>query len=132
MQSFHLEVEQLPQIFQCNNYPVGLIGQCIKNSLNKIYVPKRILITVPKKDVLIVLPFLGQFSSNLKSKLYNCFNKTLPQCNVTPIFQSKNRLSNLFRFKDNIHKELCSHIVYKFLCSNLTLLIMVKLNAILM
>ena len=86
--------------------------------MNKIYVPKRILITGSKKDVLIVLPFLGQFSLNLRSRLYNCFNKTLPQCNIQVSFQSKNRLSNLFRFKDSIPKELRSHIVYKFLCSN--------------
>ena len=86
--------------------------------MNKIYVPKRILITVPKKDVLIVRPFLGQFSLNLRSRLYNCFNKTLPQCNIKVIIQSKNRLSNLIRFKDSIPKELCSHIVYKFLCIN--------------
>ena len=118
MQSFHLEVGQLRQIFICSNYPVDLIDQCVKTFLKKIYVPKRILITVPKKDVLIVLPFLGQFSSNLKSKLYNCFNKMLPQCNIKVIFQSKNRLSNLFRFKDSIPKELHSHIVWKFLCSN--------------
>ena len=73
---------------------------------------------MPKKDVLIVPRFLDQFSLNLRSRLYNCFNKTLPQCNIRVIFQSKNRLSNLFRFKDSIPKELCSHIVYKFLCSN--------------
>ena len=48
----------------------------------------------------------------------NCFNKTLPQCNTKVIFQSKNRFSNLFRFKDSIPKELRSHIVYKFLCIN--------------
>ena len=118
MQSFHLEVEQLRQILKCNNYPVGLIDQCVKTFFNKIYVSKRILITVPKKVVLIVLPFLGQFSLNLRSRLYNCFNKTLPHCNTNVIFQSKNSLSNLFRFKDNIPKELRSHIVCKFLCSN--------------
>ena len=118
MQSFHLEVEQLRQIFKCNNYPVGLIDQCVKTLLNKIYVPKRILITVPKKDVLIVLPFLGQFSLNLRSRLYDCFNKTLPRCSIKVIFQSKNGLSNLFQFKDSIPKELGSHIVYKFLWSN--------------
>ena len=118
MQSFHSEVEQLPQIFKCNNYPVALIDQCVKTYLNKIYVPKRILITVAKKDILIVLPFLGQFSLNLRSILYNCFNKTLHQCNIEIIFQSKNRLSSLFRFKDSIPKELRSHIVCKFLCSN--------------
>ena len=51
-------------------------------------------------------------------RLYNSFNKTLPQFNIKVFFQSKNRLSNLFRFKDSIPKELRSHIVYKFLCSN--------------
>ena len=40
MQSFRLEVEQLRQIFKCNNYPVGLIDQCVKTFLNKINVPK--------------------------------------------------------------------------------------------
>ena len=44
LQSFHLEVEKLRQIFKCNNYPVGSIDQCVKTFLNKIYVPKRILI----------------------------------------------------------------------------------------
>ena len=86
MQSFHLEVEQLRQIFKCNNYPVGLTVQCDNTFLNKTYVPKRILIAVPKKDVLTVLPFLGQFPLNLRSRLYNCFNKTLPQCNIKVIF----------------------------------------------
>ena len=96
MQSFHLEVDQLRQIFKCNNYPVTLIDQCVKTFLNKIFVPKRTLITIPKKDILIVLPLLGQYSFNLGFRLYKCFNKTLPQCKIKVIFQSKNRLSNLF------------------------------------
>ena len=97
MQSFHLEVERLRQIFKCNNYPVGLIDQCVKTFLNRIYVPKRILITKPTKDALIFLPFLGQFSLNSRSRFYNCFNKTLPQCKIKVIFQTKNHLTNLFR-----------------------------------
>ena len=55
---------------------------------------------------------------SLRSKLYNCFNKTLPQCNIKVFLQSKNFLRKLFRFKDSIPKELRSHTVYKFLCSN--------------
>ena len=42
----------------------------------------------------------------------------LSQCNIKVIFQSKNSLCNLFQFKDSIPKELRSHIVYKFFCSN--------------
>ena len=132
MQGFHLEVEQLQQIFKCNNYPVALIGQCVKTFLNKIYVSKRILITVPKKDVLIVLPFLGQFSLNLRSRLYHCFNKTLPQCNIKIIFQSKNRLSNLFDLKTVFPKNFVPILFTNFCVVIATLLFMVKLNVILM
>ena len=59
MQSFHLEVDQLQQIFKCNNYPVTLTDQCVETFLNKIFVPKRTLITAPKKDILIVLLILA-------------------------------------------------------------------------
>ena len=45
-------------------------------------------------------------------------SKTLPQCNIEVIFQYKNRLSNLFKFKDFIPFHLRSHLIYKFLCSN--------------
>ena len=55
---------------------------------------------------------------NLRSRLCNCLKKMLPQCNIKVFFQSKNCLSNLFRFKDSIPEELCSHLVYKFLSSN--------------
>ena len=33
------------------------------------------------------------------------------------VFQSKTRLSSLFRFKDIIPREISSHLVYKFKCS---------------
>ena len=46
----------------------------------------------------------------------------LPQFNIKVIFQSKNRLSNLFRFKGSIPKELRSNLVYKFLCSNFNII----------
>ena len=36
----------------------------------------------------------------------------LPQCNIKVLFKSKHRV------KDKISKELRSHLVYKFLCSN--------------
>ena len=74
MQSFHLEVNHLWQIFRCNNYPATLIYQYIKTFLTKIFVPIcRVLVTVPKKGILLVLPFLGQFSLNLRSRSSNSY-----------------------------------------------------------
>ena len=86
--------------------------------LNKLHVPKIVIPTVPKKQLFIVLPYLGTISSGLKRKLRTCFKNSLPQCNIKIILKSTNRLSSLFRFKDVIPKELQSHLVYKFSCGN--------------
>ena len=66
--------------------------------------------TAPKKKLLIILPFHGTMSSNLKPKLQISIQNSLPQCNVKVI-------SSLFRFKDVIPKGLGSQLVYKFACS---------------
>ena len=41
----------------------------------------------------------------------------MPYCSLRIAFQSKTRLSSLFRFKDIMPKEISSHLVYKFTCS---------------
>ena len=117
MENFHIEVEHLRRTFNCNNYPVNLLDQCIKKFLDKLYVHKQIVPIVPKKELLVVLPFLGTFSLNLRKRFYKAVSKSLPQCNIKVIFQSKNRLSNLFKFKDSIPLYLRSHVIYKFQCS---------------
>ena len=118
MENFHIEVELLRSIFKCNNYPVNIIDQCIKKFFDKLYVRKQIVPTVPKKELLVVLPYLGTFSLNLRKRLYKSVSKSLPQCNIKVIFQSKNRLSSFFKFKDSIPLHLRSHLIYKFQCSN--------------
>ena len=62
--------------------------------------------------------YLGTFSLNLRKRLYKLVSKSLPQCNIKVIFQSKNRLSSFFKFKDSIPLHLHSHLIYKFQCSN--------------
>ena len=86
--------------------------------LNRLYVPKQVYSTAPKKELLIILSFLGTMSSNLKRKLQTSIRNSLPQCNIKVILKSTNHLSSLFRFKDVIPKELRSHLVYKFSCSS--------------
>ena len=122
-------------MFKCNNYPVNIIHQCIKNFLDKLYVSKQIVPvpTVLKREWLVVLPFLGEFSLNLRIRLYKSVSKSLPQCNVKIIFQSKDRLSSLFKFKDSIPLYLRYHLIHKFQCylQIAILLTMAKLNVIL-
>ena len=70
-----------------------------------------------KNQVLIVLPFLGAQSFLVRKRLQSCIRNHLPYCSLRIAFQSKTRLSSLFRFKDIIPKEISSHLVYKFTCS---------------
>ena len=56
---FHLEVENLREILKGNSYPSGIIEQSIKYLLNKLHVPKKVIPTVPKKEIFIVLLYLG-------------------------------------------------------------------------
>ena len=55
MENFHVEVKLLKSIFKCNNYPVNIIDQYIKKFLDKLYVPKQIVPTVPKRELVVVL-----------------------------------------------------------------------------
>ena len=89
MENFHIEVELLRSISKCNKYTVNIIDQCIKKFLDKLLVPKQILPTVPKKELLVVLPYLGTFCLDLRNRFYKSFSKSLPQCSVKVIFQSK-------------------------------------------
>ena len=118
MENIHIEVELLRNIFKCKNYPVNINDQCIKKCLDKLYAPKQIVPTVPKKELLIVLPYLGTFHLNLRKRLYKSVSKSLPQCNIKVISQSKNRLSSFLKFKDSISLYLRSHLINKFMCSN--------------
>ena len=76
MENFHTEVEHLRSNFKCNNYPVNIIDQCIKKLLDKLYVPKQIVPTVPTKELLVVLPYLGSFSLNLRKRLHRSVSKS--------------------------------------------------------
>ena len=118
LNTHYLEVEKLTEIFKKNGYPSGIIELSIRIFLNRLYVPKQIYSTAPKKELLIILLFLGTMSSNLKWKLHTSIRNSLPQCNIKVILRSTNHLSSLFCFKDVIPKELRPQLVYKFWCSS--------------
>ena len=131
MENFHIEVEQLRSILKCKNYPVNIIDQCIKKFSDILHVPKQIVLTVPKRELLVVLPFLGTFSLNLRKRFYKSVSKSLPQCNIKVIFQSENRLNDLFKFKGSIPLYLRLHLFINFSVVIAVLFTMAKLNVIL-
>ena len=99
-----------------NAIPIKLIDSCIKNFLNKRLTEKPVTLTAEKKDLVIVLPFLGKLSLGLRTLLRNSISKNLPFCKIRVILKSSLCISNFFQFKDKMSYCLRSNAVYKFLC----------------
>ena len=109
---FYHEIDKLKSILYKNSYPLDLVDKCIKEFLDKILAPKPVVTTVPKKDLVIALPYLGKLSlpthKRIKSKL--------SYCKIRLVFQTKCKVSNFYTSKDKIPLFLRSGIVYKFQC----------------
>ena len=112
---FHSEVCDLKEILKKNAFPIKLIDSCIKSFLNKRLTEKPVTLTAEKKDLVIVLPFLGKLSLDLKTRFKYSISKNLPFCKIRVIFKSSTCISNFFQFKDKMPYCLCSNTVYKFL-----------------
>ena len=76
---------------------------------------------------MIILPFLGHLSFETRNRLNSCIRNQLPSCSLRIAFQSKTRLSSLFKFEESILKYLRSHLIYKFRVVAAAQLIMGKL-----
>ena len=85
-----------------------------------VFVQKHVFNTVPKLELRIVLPYLGNISTITKKRLNRCISKRLKFCKLKVIFQTGNRLKNYFRFKDRVPETLQSNFVYKFKCGSCT------------
>ena len=103
-----------------------MVDKCIKEFLDKIVAPKPVASTVPKKNLVKALPYLGKFSLQIRTRI-NCIMKTkLPFCNIRFVFQTKCKISNFYTFKDKIPSFLRSGIVYKFQCGSCNAIYYVK------
>ena len=114
--TFHSEVCFLKNIFKKNLFPENFTDSCIKSFLDKMFTVKKVLVTEPKKEIRICLPFLGKQSFELKKKLGKLVSTHFPQCKLQVIFNSNNRLRNFFNFKDKIPLRCRSHLLYKYTC----------------
>ena len=73
---------------------------------------------VSKKELVSVFPFLGKKSLEIKKRLQNAIERTLPYCKIKVIFKSPSKIVNHFHFKDVPPKKLCSGIIYSFKCNS--------------
>ena len=87
MLKFHQEICKIRGIFIKNGYSGRFFHKSVKTFLNKVFIPKRIIQTSEKKQVNIVLPYMGMISTELKVKLHKTFKKLLPACILRVIFK---------------------------------------------
>ena len=69
-----------------------------------------------KKRLLLVFPYLGIIYLQTRSKLQPALKRVLNCCKLEIVFKCQTRLSNSFRYKDHIPKDLITSAVYKFQC----------------
>ena len=69
-----------------------------------------------RKRLLLVLPYLGVISLQTRTKLQQAIKGVLNCCKLEIAFKCQTKLSNSFRFKGPIPKDLVSGVVYKFQC----------------
>ena len=113
---FHLELVKLTNVFENNSYPENFINNFFKVFLDNKYRIQEEVITVPKKTLFLVLPYLGPLSLQTRTKSRKSLKGILHCCKLQIVFKSQNKLAKAFRFKDCIRKELTSGVVYKFQC----------------
>ncbi len=114
----HTEFVKLKAILFRNGYSNSFVDCCVSKFMYNISKPRTKLPTVEKKSVLICLPFLGQCSLQVKSRIECLFKKCLPQVRCKFVFKSSVRLSSYFSFKDLVPFALRSGVVYTFQCGN--------------
>ena len=99
-----------------NPYPQKFTDKCIQKFLNNMFIHRAQIPTVPKKELIIILPCLGKMSQIVKTRLTKTMNKHMKFCKLRVTFQTNNKLRNYFRFKDFVPETLWSKLIYKFSC----------------
>ena len=103
-------------LFQ-NGYPRGVINYNVNDLLHKYKdKPSQPTLTVPKKDVTLVLPYLGLHSDVITRRLKSCVNKFCGFVNLRVVFQNTRRIKSFFPYKDRFNRSQKSEIVYKASC----------------
>ena len=114
----HHEIDKLKGILYKNRYPLDSVDKCIKKILDKVLAPKTVVSTVPKRNLVICLPYLGELSLQTRNRINRIMKNKLPYYNIRFVFQTKCRISNFFPFKGKNRSFLLSGIVSKFQCGS--------------
>ena len=75
---FHHELDKLKCILHKNSYPLDLVNKCIKECLDKMLAAKPVVSTVPKKNLVMALPYLGKLSLQISTRINRVIKNKTP------------------------------------------------------
>ena len=113
---FNQELRFLKGVFLKNGYPSGFIDSCFKKVIDNVLTESPVKLTVEKRLLILPLPFLGDISLQLRTKLRKSFKNILNCCKVQIVFKSQRRLSSQFHFKEPLPYDLMFKVLYKYTC----------------
>ena len=106
----------LKEFFKNNGFPTSLIYHHITKFIKKVQNPPLPQTTVEKFNALIILPYFGTHSENLKFELERIINKYIGCVKINVIFINRDVIGSLFQFKDALPTGLKSSVIYYYRC----------------
>ena len=95
---FHLELAKLMNVSKNNGYPENFIKICFKAFLDNNHRTQEKVITVPKKLLFLVLPYLEPLPLQTRTKLIKSFKRIINCSKWQIVFKSRNKLAKAFFF----------------------------------
>ena len=85
---FHHNINILKGVLYKNSYQRDFVDKCIKIFLGKVLTQNAVVSTVPKKDFMIVLSYLGKLSLQIRTRINRVMkNKLTSKHHKNDIFQ---------------------------------------------
>ena len=93
-------LDDLRKLLLQNSYPYGILTYNVNDVLTETLrnKPNSPVSTVPKKDIIILLPYLGLESNQISKRLKSCVYNFYSFFNLRIIFQNTRRIKSFFPY----------------------------------
>ena len=116
--SFHNDIENIESNLIKNAYPPFLIDKVIKKYLDYKFYSNQNQLKEKSNVHYFKLPYIGNLSHHIKIKLWKlCKEFCKEGFNIKLVFNSF-KVKNYFSYKDSIHNDLKSFLVFTFTCAS--------------
>ena len=104
--------------FKSNGFPTHLIETYIGAVLGRHHanLSRPSTMDVPRKEVLVVMPYLGPVSHLIKRQLTRLVHKFYPSVELKFVYRRGLRIANMFNYKDKFPLSCKSMVVYYTQC----------------